>query len=169
MLQMCKTKKKSQITTQHVFYTLLVIIFFFVLLLGYALVEDIGKKGEKATFIFLKMKLANDVEDISRGGVRIEKYKVPTGVNKICFSEPKTVNPLTCEGCSSANEYPILANAISDKTKENVFLIGSFISEAMEIEGITIGCCEFLCINATQSEVKLWLEGQGKKTLIKRT
>ena len=100
------------------------------------------------------------------GDIKIQTYYVPVDIDKICFSEPKNTNPLTCPDCPNALEYPIVTNAISDKAKENVFLMSGNVPETMEIEEFTIGCCEFVCVDVTNGEVKLKLEGQGEKTLI---
>ncbi len=162
-------KKKSQISSHTVLYTLLLIIFAFVLLMGYQFVKDINESEGKRTLILFKSELANDAKSVDYGDVKIETYEVPNNVDKICFSEPKNSNPLLCPNCPSADDFPILANAISDGASENVFLISGSIPETAELEDITIGCCEFVCFNVAQGRVKLRLEGQDKKTLIEGT
>lgn len=162
-----EVKKRGEIGGQPALYIFLLIIFTFILLIGYNFVKDMGEKREKTTLIFFKSELAGDIGSVDYGSVKIETYEVPTGIDKICFSEPKNTNPLTCPDCPNADGDPIVANAISDKTKENVFLISGYVPETMKVEEITIGCCEFVCVNVTHGKVKLMLEGKGEKTLIK--
>ncbi len=160
-------KKRCQIFGQPVLYVLLLIIFTFILLSGYSFIKDIGEKGEKTKVILFKSDLENDVNSVDYGSVKVETYGIPVDVDKICFSDPKDTNPLLCKGCPKIDEDPIVINTIRDNVKENLFLISGGLPEGMEIEEITIGCCEFMCFDVNKGQVKLRLEGQGNEVLIK--
>jgi len=159
-------KKRGQISSHTVIYVFLLIIFAFVLLISSRFIGDIRENEGKRTLILFKNELTNDVKSVDYGDVKIETYEVPKDVDKICFSEPKNSNPLLCPDCPSADDFPVLANAINDGASENVFLIRGSIPETANLEEVTIGCCEFVCFNVDQGKIKLRLEGQDKKTLV---
>lgn len=162
--------KKSQIAAHQITYIFLIIIFSFVLLLGYSFVKDLGKKGEKVTLIVFKTELENDVNSVGYGGIKVVKYRVPEGIDKVCFSDYdgeagiECGPELDCPAVGDGNE--IIANAITDKTGENVFLLSGSIPDTMKIGKIAIDCCEFICVDVNKGRLKLKLEGVGQRTFV---
>ena len=147
-------------------YILLLIVVAFILLLGYRTVKLSSQDADQIQITLLQNQLKNDVKSISFGDTRINTYRVPKGVNKVCFSEPKNTNPLLCQGCQQADENPILADSVRDNANDNVFFLGDNLPAITRVDGITLGCCEFFCVNVSNKRIELKLEGQGQTTLI---
>ena len=147
-------------------YILLLIVVAFILLLGYKSIKLSSQDADQIQITLLQNQLKNDVQLISFGDTKINTYRLPRGVNKVCFSEPKNTNPLLCQGCQQADELPILADAVRDNANNNVFFLGDNLPDTTRIDGLTIGCCEFFCTNVSNGKVKLKLQGQSRNTLI---
>jgi len=147
----------------HVFF---LIVAGLIMVAGYQAVKDLGEQQDQSTLILFKPKLQGDLSSLDYGDVEIKSYTVPADVTKVCFADPKKTNPLLCPNCPRADENPIIRDIIEDGVKENVFLMYGDVPQSIEVESLTVGCCDFQCVKIENGELKMKLEGQGEKTLV---
>ena len=157
-------QKRGQISSQIFVYILALIIVAMILLFGYKAISNMQKRSEKVVLIQFKTQLKNDVKQLSNdyGSVRIEKYKLPSGFDEICFVDLKNVNP------SDIVNHPIIKDSVESGVKENIFLLGKNNFDTLYVKDLELSSYPYLsCISSKIGSVELRIEGKGNAVVIK--
>jgi len=149
-------------------YTFLLIILAFILIFGYRVITSTTQQQDVVALTLFKTQLENDFKEIQFGDVRIEKYRVPTGVDAVCFIEPINTG-LCAASCPSNGTYPAVENAWRDESSENVFFMQGQIPDASRMDGFTLECCPYNCFNVTRGRLTLRLQKEVDKAVILET
>lgn len=179
---------KSQVS--HVFiFALGIIILALILFFGYKVILELREKGEETELIHFKTKLLNDIKTTKEGDVKIETYTIPRGYREVCFVRDPIGLIWHSEfhdewGSNWLNKEPEISNAIVDKVKDNVFIIGESKVDSLFIGDIELGtCCDSIssapsgyignpysvnCFEIKNSKLNIKIEGRGDSVLIQK-
>ena len=159
--------KKAQIQAQIFVYVLAMIVIALVLLYGYSSLTTMKDRAKQVDILSLQNDVIKSIEKVSNdyGTVRAPKFNIPTDYTEICFididkspaAELQSNHPLVYEAWSEVSGASANVFLITDLVEES-FLVGDSDNSIISIEEPN-----YLCIEVTNRQVKVRLEGIGGK------
>lgn len=151
--------KKAQSTQ---IYVVVGIIFLFGIVFGFKLVYDFLQTAEKLRLADFQTRLSGDIKTMSSklGSVTKSSYNLPSGISLVCFYDSNA------EPGGNLPNNPLLTSLI--KEGKNVFLWQGFDVKGIAAENFETST-DYYCMNVTNSQISLLMQGTGGKALIKKS
>jgi hypothetical protein len=171
---------------QQVFlYIMAAVVLAVIFLFGYNAINGFIEKGERVTFISFQTDLQEAVRGLSSryGSVIVynnnNPFAVPAQYKKVCFVDLDTdpnsggcdeLSPLACDAWETAHASRSAGGdwAAWDAAEENVFLepVGLLPIKVFHIKINPGEGGKYICIDTTDGQLDVRLEGRGDHTLI---
>ena len=144
-------------------YVIITVVAVFILYLGYSIINSVVQEGDQVVLIQFKTKLGADTEAFSSdiGSVEINKYKLPSNYDEICFVDLEDIDP------SFLSDYPLIRDSVESGVEKNIFLIGAKGQESFYVEDFQLYFPNFFCLDAKGKIVELKMTNRFGSIIIK--